>query len=213
MDSIAPDSVDPHHVATIEHLESLYGEPVPLSITKELGIITDHYRAYIETAPFVVLATSGPEGLDCSPRGDPAGFVRVVDEKTVMIPDRRGNNRLDTLRNIIADPRVALLFLIPGITTTMRINGRAKITSDPELRQSFEIKGKVPATVIVITVESIYPQCPKALVRSKLWDPESQVAASDLPKPGEMYQRLSKGEINAAEFERAYPERMKRTIY
>src|ERR1700752_652139 len=124
-------------ITTLEQLDRLYGEPVPAAIVKEIDYISDHYRAFIDKAPFVVVAPVGPEGMDCSPRGDPPGFVRVVDPKTVMIPDRRGNNRVDSLRNIVRDPRVALLFLIPGIGATMRINGRAELTTDPELCDSF----------------------------------------------------------------------------
>lgn len=204
---------DAHAVDSIDKLESLYGETVPLAITKEIGFISDHYRAYIDAAPFMVVATSGPGGLDCSPRGDPAGFVRVVDKKTVMFPDRRGNNRLDTLRNIVADPRIALLFLIPGIDVTMRINGRARLTKDPELCASFEMQGKVPATVVMVTVDSIYTQCPKALVRSKLWDPDSRIPRSAVPTAGQMAQALTKGEMEATQYDRDYPARMKKTIY
>lgn len=213
MSQATAEAGDPHQITSIEQLESHYGEIVPLAISKELDRISDHYRAYIDAAPFVVLATSGPDGLDCSPRGDPAGFVRVVDEKTVMIPDRRGNNRLDSIRNIVVDPRVALLFLIPGIEMTMRINGRAKISVDPDLRDSFAHNGKVPASVIVITVDAIYPQCPKALVRSKLWNEEARVAKSDLPTAGQIYQGLTKGDVNSDQYDRDYPERMKQTIY
>ena len=122
-----------HRITSIEQLESVYGEPVPRSLAKEISYISDHYRAFIEKAPFVTVATAGPEGLDCSPRGDPAGFVRVVDEKTLMIPDRRGNNRMDSMRNLVRDPRISLLFLIPGINETLRINGRAAIVVDPDL--------------------------------------------------------------------------------
>ena len=124
-------------VTSIQALEEIYGEPVSRSLTKEIDYISVHYKQFIETAPFVVLATVGPEGMDCSPRGDPAGFVRVTDDKTVMIPDRRGNNRLDSLRNLVQDPRISLLFLIPGVNETMRINGTARIVTDPELRDSF----------------------------------------------------------------------------
>ena len=195
MDQSAANGGQPHDVTSIEQLESLYGEAVPLSITKELDVISDDYGAYIEAAPFMVVATSGPGGLDCSPRGDPPGFVRIVDKKTVMFADRRGNNRLDTLRNIVADPRIALLFLIPGIEVTMRINGRARISMDPDLRASFEMQGKVPATVIIVTVESIYTQCPKALVRSKIWDPESQIPKSGQDGAGPLQGRDRGGEV------------------
>ena len=159
-----------HVINTTEQLESLYGKPMSRALTKEIDQISDHYQAFIEKAPFVVVATSGPDGLDCSPRGDPPGFVRVPDKKTVLIPDRRGNNRVDTLRNIVRDPRISLLFLIPGIGETMRINGTAVIDTDPQLCESFAMEGKVPRSVIAVTVERIYFQCQKALVRSHLWD-------------------------------------------
>lgn len=204
---------DEERVDSIEKLEVHYGEPVPAAITKEIDYISEHYRAFIEAAPFMVVGTSGPGGLDTSPRGDPAGFVRVQDEKTVLIPDRRGNNRLDTLRNLMHDPRISLLFLIPGIGETMRINGHATLVSNLELRESFTVNGKVPATVIVVTVDRIYFQCPKALVRSKLWDPASQIARSDLPSTGTMIQALSKESFDGQAYDEGYPERLKQTIY
>jgi len=194
-------------------LEALFDAPVPTSILKEVGHITDDYRKLIEASPFAILATSGPEGLDCSPRGDPSGFVRVADPKTLVIPDRRGNNRIDSLRNIVRDPRVALLFLIPGIGTTMRVNGRAKLRTDPDLCATFAMDGKNPKCVIVITVERAYTQCQKAIVRSKLWDPAMHVAQSALPTVGEMMERLSKGDFDGKAYDAEYPERMKRTVY
>ena len=194
-------------------LDALYDAPVPTSILKEVDHITDDYRKLIDASPFAILATSGPEGLDCSPRGDPRGFVRVADPKTLMIPDRRGNNRIDSLRNIVRDPRVALLFLIPGIGTTMRVNGRAHLTVDPELCATFAMEGKNPKCVIIITVERAYTQCQKAIVRSKLWDSEMHVAKSKLPSVGEMMERLSKGDFDGKAYDAEYPERMKRTIY
>src|SRR5690349_3163989 len=139
-----------HLVTTMEQLEQLYGEPYGPAIVKEIDHVNAHYRAFIEAAPFFALATSGPGGLDCSPRGDAPGFVRVADEKTLLIPDRRGNNRIDSLRNLITDPRVALLFLIPGIGETIRIIGRARISTDPALKQSFIVDDKTPRTVIVV---------------------------------------------------------------
>lgn len=194
-------------------LEALYDAPVPTSILKEVDHITDDYRKFIEASPFAILATSGPEGLDCSPRGDPSGFVRVVSPKTLMIPDRRGNNRIDSLRNIVRDPRVALLFLIPGIGTTMRVNGRARLTADPELCTTFAMEGKIPKCVIIITVERAYTQCQKAIVRSRLWDPAMHAAKSELPTAGEMMERLSNGDFDGKAYDAEYPERMKRTIY
>jgi uncharacterized protein len=199
-------------ITSIEQLDALYGAPVPTSILKELDHITDDYATLINASPFVVIATSGPEGLDCSPRGDPAGFVRIVDEKTLMLPDRRGNNRVDSLRNIVRDPRIALLFLIPGIGTTMRVNGRAKLTTDLALRESFAMGDKVPACVIVITVDSIYTQCQKAIARSKLWDPAEYVSKEAIPTVGQMMQNLSV-DFDGKAYDAEYPERMKRTIY
>ena len=200
-------------VATIEQLEAIYGYPNDASTVKVADRVTPAYRVLIEKSPFAALATSGPEGLDCSPRGDPAGFVRVRDKHTVLIPDRRGNNRVDALRNLVRDPRISLLFMIPGIDSTLRINGRAEIVVDPELNASFAVRGKLPRCVLVVTADRVYTQCPKALVRSRLWSPESHVARSELPSAGEMMAALSKGAIDGAEYDKAYPQRLKETIY
>ena len=202
-----------HRITTAEQLDALYGAPLGRSLTKEIGYISDSYRKFIEAAPFIVVATSGAEGLDCSPRGDPAGFVRVRDENTVLIPDRRGNNRIDTLRNLIADPRISLLFLIPGVGETLRINGRAEIVSDPGLCESFSMHGKAPVSVLVVTAERVYFQCPKALVRSRLWHPEAQVPRADLPSSGEIMAEIIGGEYDAEAHDRAYPQRLKESLY
>ena len=203
----------PHRISSVEELEALYGAPLGQSLVKEIDYISDHYRAFIEKSPFVVLASSGPEGLDCSPRGDPAGFVRVVDSKTVMLPDRRGNNRIDTLKNIVRDPRVSLLFLVPGVGETMRINGHAEISTDPELCASFEMQGKAPRSIIVVTADRVYFQCQKALARSSLWSPDALVARSELPTAGQILSELSQNAMDADEYDRNYPERLKKTIY
>jgi uncharacterized protein len=202
-----------NQITSEAELDALYDAPVSTSILKEVDHITDDYRKLIEASPFAILATSGPEGLDCSPRGDPRGFVRVTDPKTLMIPDRRGNNRIDSLRNIVRDPRVALVFLIPGIGTTMRVNGRAHLSTDRELCASFIMEGKNPKCVIIITVERAYTQCQKAIVRSRLWDSKMHVAKSELPTVGEMMERLSNSEFDGKAYDAEYPERMKRTIY
>ena len=204
---------DENIIGSIDELEEIYGESPKGALKKEIDHISGHYRAFIEAAPFVVVATVGPEGLDCSPRGDPAGFVRVVDERTVMIPDRRGNNRVDSLRNIVRDPRISLLFLIPGVGETIRINGTAQISVDPDLCASFAMQGKNPSSVIVVTVGSIYYQCPKALVRSKLWDPQSIIPRDRLPTTGDILQAITSGEIDGDAYDRAYPKRIKETIY
>lgn len=200
-------------ITTIEELEEVYGTPVASSLTKELDYIAPPYRALIEASPFVALASVGPDGLDCTPRGDPAGFVRVVDEKTLHLPDRRGNNRIDTLRNIVGDPRVSLLFLIPGVCETLRINGRAEILTAPDLLASFTMQGKPPRSVISIHVDRIYFQCQKALHRARLWDVETQVERSSLPTAGAIMDHITNGAFGGKAYDDAYPERMKKTIY
>jgi PPOX class probable FMN-dependent enzyme len=200
-------------ITTIEELEALYDKPAGASLVKEIDHISDHYRTFIEKAPFVVMATSGAGGLDCSPRGDPAGFVRVLDRKRVLVPDRRGNNRLDSLRNLVEDPRVSLLFLIPGVNETLRINGRARILVEEELAASFAINERVPKVLLEVTADRVYFQCAKALVRSKLWAPETQVPRSTVPSTGQILAEITSGKVDAAEHDKAYPERVKQTIY
>ena len=199
-------------IATIDELEALYSPVNPTAVLKEIDHVNAHYARFIEAAPFVVISTSGPEGLDCSPRGDPAGFVRVADPKTLLIPDRRGNNRVDSLRNIVRDPRIALFFMIPGVGSTMRVNGRAVLSTDPELCKSFTMRENPPLCVIVVTVESAYPQCPKALVRSRLWDPGVQISRDSLPSTGDMLKAIDPG-FDARTYEAEYPVRMERTLY
>src|SRR5215472_7237933 len=200
-----------HLVTTMEQLESMYGEVYPPARVKEIDHVNADYRLFIEKAPFVTVATVGPDGLDCSPRGDPAGFVRVHDEKTLMIPDRRGNNRIDSLRNLIHDPRVALLFLIPGVGETLRVVGRVAISTDPELRAGFVVNGKMPATVLVVSVERVFYQCPKAIVRSKLWDPATRIDRASLPSAGTILAEISGGRVGGPEHDRGQPERIKAT--
>jgi PPOX class probable FMN-dependent enzyme len=202
-----------HLVTTMDQLEAMYGEVYPPARVKEIDHVNAHYRAFIEAAPFFALATGGPDGLDCSPRGDPAGFVRVHDEKTLLIPDRRGNNRIDSLRNLIHDPRVALLFLIPGCGETIRVIGRTQICTDPELCKTFVMEGKTPRCVLVVSVERVFYQCPKAIVRSKLWDPATQVERKSLPSSGTILAGISDGKVGGPEHDRAYPQRIKETIY
>ena len=161
----------------------------------------------------MALATSGPEGLDCSPRGDLAGFVRVNDVKTLMLPDRRGNNRVDSLRNIVRDPRVGLLFLIPGSGSTLRVNGRAQLTTDPELLASFLMQGKAPRSVMVITVESVYFQCSRAILRSELWNPAKQVDPKSLPTPGQILAALTEERVGGEAYDKAWPQRAKESMW
>jgi len=200
-------------ITTLEELDALYGVPAEASLVKEVGRLTDHYRALIDASPFAVLATAGPEGLDCSPRGDVPGFVRVVDDQTLMLPDRRGNNRADSLRNIVRDPRMALLFMIPGSGTTLRVNGRAYLSNDPDLLQSFVMEGKAPRTVVVIKVESVYFQCARAIVRSDLWNPAKHAPPDSLPTPGQILAALSNDRVGGAEYDRTWCERARQTLW
>jgi PPOX class probable FMN-dependent enzyme len=202
-----------HLVTSIEALERLYDQPYGPSVAKETDRITEHYRAFIEAAPFFALASGGPDGFDCSPRGDAPGFVRVHDEKTLLVPDRRGNNRIDTLRNILHDPRVALLFLIPGCGETIRVNGRAAISADPELAQSFTVNDKVPRTVIIVAVDRVFYQCSKAIVRSRLWDPSRHVDRKSLPSAGTILDALTGGKLGGEAHDLNAPERLRQTLY
>lgn len=200
-------------IATVEELEALYGLPGETSTAKEVAWITPEYRAFIEASPFVALATSGPEGLDCSPRGDTAGFVRIGDERTLLMPDRRGNNRVDSLRNIVRDPRVGLLFLIPGSGTTLRVNGRAHLDTDPGLLASFEMEGKAPRSVIVVAVETVYFQCARAIIRAELWNPARHVDPRSLPTPGQILAALSGNRVGGESYDREWPERAAKSMW
>jgi hypothetical protein len=194
-------------------LRELYGEPSDAAIAKEVDYVHPHYRAMIEASPFMVMATSGPDGLDVSPRGDPPGFVVVEDERTLLIPDRRGNNRADSLSNLIGDPRIALLFLIPGVGETLRVNGHAEISIDPALLERFPAQGKLPRSVIVVRVERVYFQCPKALVRSDLWNPAKHIERKSLPSTGTILGDITRGKVGGTDYDAAYPARLKATIY
>jgi uncharacterized protein len=200
-------------IATIEQLEAIYGFPGETSTVKVADRITPSYRVLIEKSPFATLATSGPEGLDCSPRGDVPGFVRIHDETTLMMPDRRGNNRVDSLRNIVRDPRIALLFLIPGSGSTLRVNGRAHVSADPALLASFKMDGKAPRTVVVMTVQEIYFQCARAIVRSDLWNPDKRVDPRSLPTPGHILADMSDNRVGGEQYDREWPERARRTMW
>lgn len=200
-------------VTTLEQLEEIYGRPLETSLVKETDRLTPQYRRLIEASPFAALASCGPEGLDCSPRGDLAGFVRVADERTLLLPDRQGNNRIDTLRNVVRDPRVALLFLIPGSGTTLRVNGRATLEIEPELLASFAVDGKTPRSVMRIAIDSVYFQCARAIVRSGLWDAARHVDPGSLPSPGEILAGMSDGRIGGERYDREWPERAKKSLW
>lgn len=195
-----------------EALRALYGPAGEASLTKEVPALTPQYRALVEASPFCILATSGPGGLDATPRGDPPGFLRVLDDRTLLIPDRRGNNRIDSLLNIVRDPRVALLVLVPGVSETLRINGCGRITTDPSLLEPSTMDGKVPVTGLVVSIESVYFQCAKALVRSRLWDPATQRDRSELPTPGQML-KGARASFDAEAYDKALPARLAATLY
>jgi PPOX class probable FMN-dependent enzyme len=200
-------------ITTVEELEALYGAPVEAALVKVADHVTAPYAALIAASPFVALATCAPDGLDCSPRGDVAGFVRVADARTLMLPDRRGNNRVDSLRNIVRDPRVALLFLIPGSGTTLRVNGTAELRTDPDLLASFTMEGKPPRSVIVVAVESVYFQCARAVVRAELWNPARHVDPASLPTPGAMLAERTAGRVGGADYDAAWPARAKASMW
>jgi uncharacterized protein len=200
-------------ITSFEQLDAIYGKPGAPSLVKEVDHITPHYRAFIEASPFCALATSGPEGLDCSPRGDKPGFVRIADQRTLHLPDRRGNNRTDSLKNIIREPHIALLFLIPGCNETLRVNGRAHLSIEPQLLESFAIEEKAPRSVMVIEVDSVYFQCARALLRSDLWNPERHVDRKSLPTAGEILAVLSERKEGGPEYDRAWGARAKETLW
>jgi PPOX class probable FMN-dependent enzyme len=202
-----------HLVTTMEQLEALYGQSMPTSIVKEIDHISEGYRKLIEAAPFAVIGTCGPEGLDCSPKGDPRGFVRILDDKTLAIPDRPGNNRIDGFRNIVRDPRIALLFLIPGVGETLRVNGRAAISVDPELMQSCAMNGKLPRCILIVHIESIYFHYSKAIVRSRLWDEATKIDRKALPSTGSIIAELSEGKLGGEAYDREAPEKIKAQLY
>lgn len=182
-----------------------------------LAKVADHvhplYRPYIEASPFAVLATLGPHGLDTSPRGDGPGFVRVADAHTLLLPDRRGNQRIDSLRNLVHDPRLALLFLVPGVPEALRVNGRGRISASPALREQFIVQDKRPDTVLVIEVQSVYFQCARAIKRSRLWEAEAQIDRGTLPSPGAILQCLSEDGIDGAAYDAALQPRQAASLY
>jgi PPOX class probable FMN-dependent enzyme len=198
-------------IETLEELHGHYGAPGAASTEKEAAWLIPEYRKIIEAAPFMALATSGPEGLDCSPRGDlPGQLVRILDDRTLALPDRRGNDRIDSLRNILRDPRVALMFLIPGSGNALRINGTARLTADEELCESFRMEGKLPRTIAIIRAETIYFQCARAVIRAQLWEPHPK---PELPTPGQILAAMTKGAVGGAKYDQEWPERAAATMW
>jgi PPOX class probable FMN-dependent enzyme len=200
-------------IETLEQLESIYGRPGKTSLIKEVPGIIPHYRKFIEASPFCTLATVGPGGMDCTPRGDRPGFVRVQDQRTLMMPDRHGNNRTDSLSNIVQDPRVALCFMIPGSNNCLRVNGIAHISIDAEVIALFAIEGKSPRSVLIIHTQAVYFQCGRAILRSELWDINSHIDPANLPKPGEVLAWLSNNEVGGIEYDEFWDTRARETLW
>lgn len=199
-------------ITSIADLEKHYGTTSEASIIKVADRLTPCYKRLIEASPFVALATSGPEGLDCSPRGDPKHVIRIQDDKTLLMPDRQGNNRIDSLRNIVRTGQVALMFLIPGSNTTIRINGTAVLSVDPDRLKDHIVKAKKPRSIIVITIREVYFQCARAIMRADLWNPENLVSRDDLPTPGQVMQEL-KESFDGTTYDAEWPERAEKTMW
>ncbi|EIB96519.1 pyridoxamine 5'-phosphate oxidase family protein (plasmid) [Pantoea anthophila] len=198
-------------ITELTELERLYGTVARPSIAKVTDHIHPAYRPFIDASPFVALATSGPDGLDVSPRGDPAGFIDIEDDRTLLLPDRRGNNRIDSLRNILYDNRVALLFLVPGIGETLRVNGTAAISTDPALLERFAVNNQLPKTVLRIAVDTVFFQCSRAILRAGLWDVTTQIPRQSLPSTGSILRQIA--EIDGDAYDKALPERLKNSLY
>ncbi len=203
-------------ITSIAELEAIYGSLEAIgeaSTAKVADHVTRAYARFIAAAPFLALATVGPEGLDCSPRGDRPGFVRIADPRTLLLPDRRGNNRIDSLRNLVRDPRIGLMFLIPGSGNALRINGMAEVETDPALLDSFAMEGKAPRSVLVIRVREVYFQCARAIIRAGLWRPESQVDPRSLPTPGAILAEMSEGRVGGEAYDAAWPARARESLW
>jgi hypothetical protein len=172
-------------VEDIREIREIYGEPMERTIKKQLPRLEKHSRAFIALSPFLVMATCDAEGrCDASPKGDGPGFVAVIDDETLLIPDRLGNNRVDSIGNILQHPRIGLIFFVPGVRETLRVNGRAQITTDPALLGPTTVNGKPPRSGILVTADEVYFHCGKAIIRSDLWNPEKHVARNDFPSLG-----------------------------
>lgn len=197
-------------IDSLAALEAIYGEPGEASLVKVTPALTTSYRAWIERSRFCVISTVGPEGTDGSPRGDEGPVVHVADARTLLLPDWRGNNRIDTLRNILRDGRISLMFLVAGSTTVMRVNGTAVISDDPALVESFAHEGKHPRTVIVVTVREVYPQCARAVMRAGLWTDGD--LSPGLPTVGEMLAEAKQG-FDGATYDRDWPNRAKTSLW
>jgi PPOX class probable FMN-dependent enzyme len=201
-----------HLITDLPSLEALFGPVAQPSIAKETDYLHPLYARWIEHARFALLATSGPDGVDVSPRGDAGALVRIVDEHTLLLPERRGNNRIDNLRNLVSDPRMSLIFLIPGVGETLRVRGRAEICVDPGLLASFAVEGKRPVCVLRVTVEKVFFQCARSILRARLWHREEHDTAT-VPTPGTILAALTGGGIDGQHYDSALPQRQRETLY
>ncbi|MES0882310.1 pyridoxamine 5'-phosphate oxidase family protein [Roseibium sp. SCP14] len=199
-------------LASLDELHAHYGTAGEASLIKEIDYLCPAYRKIVEASKFCALSTCGPEGTDCSPRGDDEPVVRIQDDRTLLMPDRRGNNRLDSLRNIIRDPRVSLMFMVPGWNNVLRINGRALLSIDPDLLLSFEKEGKQPRSVIVVQIDSVYFQCARAIIRADVWNPEKQVSQGELPSPGMIMQEIKEC-FDGETYDREWPQRAAKSMW
>jgi len=209
---MSDDAMPEHDITDTASLEALFGQVAPPSLAKETDSLHPVYARWIAQARFALLATNGPDGLDVSPRGDADPLVRIVDAHTLLLPERRGNNRIDSLRNLVADPRVGLLFMIPGVGETLRVRGRARISVDPDLLASFEHEGKRPLCVLRISVDKVFFQCARSILRSRLWHPQEHDTAG-VPSPGTMLAALTHGDIDGGAYDSALPQRQRDTLY
>jgi uncharacterized protein len=201
-----------HLVTDLAALEALFGAVAAPSLAKETDSLHPVYARWLAQARFALLATNGAQGLDVSPRGDAGPIVRIVDEQTLLLPERRGNNRIDSLRNLVADPRIGLLFMIPGVGETLRVRGRAQISVEPELLASFEHEGKRPICVLRIAVDKVFFQCARSILRSRLWHPQEHDTAG-VPSPGTMLAALTRGQIDGGAYDSALPQRQRESLY
>lgn len=212
MDTI--DKADPFIVTSLEDLREIYDAPLATAVAKETDHVTEPGRAFIAASPFLILATSSKAGVDCSPKGDAPGFVQLLDDRTILIPDRPGNNRIDGMKNIIDNPSVGIIFMVPGSNSTYRVNGVAEISTNPDLLGRFEVRGKLPLAVIVVSVEEAFSHCPKAFVRAKLWDAEAANLPDTVPTHGDFAAYRDGGDKAYAEkYDVDYAERMKSKLY
>ncbi|MBX3610012.1 MAG: pyridoxamine 5'-phosphate oxidase family protein [Hydrogenophaga sp.] len=200
------------YLSTESELDALFGPVGEASRVKETPRLSAAYRQWIQRSPFAVLATVGPGGLDASPRGDPAPLVRIVDDQTLLLPERRGNNRVDSLRNLLHDPRMALIFFVPGVRETLRVNGRARIGTDPALLAALAMQGQAPKCVLEIAIDSVFFQCARAVQRASLWSAD-HASAGEVPTPGQMLAELSAGGIDGQRYDGELPARQAATLY